>query len=1305
MTVSRRRTLVFVAVALAVVLTGAFVAFRALPLLAPERLARLALERLSTTLDMPLAAWDVEFDPFSGRFVVEGLQAGRDPSPFGPAPPVYAVERIEGAFGWGSLLPARFELNQLRIEGLGMRGLDDGGVPPPERDAPADPLLGGLADRLAFTSDQVEISGTTIGYRNRPTPWELRVDGLALDVRPVDGGGVDATARFGVGAIRLWERPDLAMQVQAELRLRENLLHVDRLHLEADLLEATLDGALDLADDLSGPLRLVGGGDAGGLGRFLFEFEGLETEGESWFRLDGTGRFEDVGFVVDGDFTLPGGRFYGIPLADWSGVLHWDPERIEILSSAGVLAGGRAGLRLLQVQPREENPAAIALNLESGSLASALGGVFGLPTTLESALDVAADLRMPFSDPLAMTGTIRARGARPAPPDEVGVESDLLPIALGVELTMDDAATSIHALSVEGAAFQAQGLGAYRRAGGADVSVTGFAGDSAEADRVQQEFRRVIWGEAPETTLWDVAGGGAVEGRVTGQWPDIVLAGEVEGRGMRFSGIQTDTLVATGSVGRDSMRLETLNARAGEGRITASGDFARGPELYPDMDFDASWEAWDAAEIITFLEWDLVAEGVVSGESQTVRQDERYFGGGWVTGMDGALMEQPFDDVRVEWSLDGDSAHLSPMGGTFRGGVASGDLRIGLVEWEMEGALVGSDYPLTPGLAPEWISIRSDFELDIGGDLLVPVLDLRARIPDAAVLGLSLGPGDIHGRVEGETYVGDGALDSGAARFDVWGTVPLGLDGQGEVEIAGVDIASLLFPDAGERGIEAVVAGGGAFHLENPHDEWMTGAGELTRFRVVAPGLAVDSTGPTRISIADARVTVEGFEAAQGDDRLRLSGTVGLADTLLDFALDGNVSLAVLENFTSGLSFEGDFGVEAEVRGPWDAPEVLGRGFIRAGSVGVEGFPHTFRNIEGGVVFDPNAVRVAELAGEIASGPTIVSGTVSLDGFEVGATDLRVQLSGARIRYPRDLAATVDADLSVVGDPDGRLLSGEVRLDEAVWSREYELFSNIFADVNSVSRQDAPEGEGALGALRLDVRVETDAPFEVRNSIFRLEAAAGLDLRGTALAPAVLGRADLVGGEVFFGANRFGVVGGRADFVDPSGIEPVFDLEAESIVRSYRVRLRASGTTEQIEANLSSDPPLREADILRLLAGAPEEDLLTARADDEVAAASAASLLTQTLSGSLGRRAGRVFGIDRVSVDPFLIGRFGDPTARVTLGKQVSRDLSVRYSSSFSETDEAIIIVEYTPEGPVSWILSRDQDGSLGVDVRFHRSF
>lgn len=1271
-----------------------------------DDLARLVSRRLSAALGRPVAASGIRFSLWKGEFVLRGVQVGRDPGPLGPEPPAFSVERIRGRLSWRSLLPTRLHLESLEVAGVGLWGLDDGGEPASES-APLAPLFRRLAARLSFSSDQMSLSGTTIRYRNRPTPWEIRADDVAVAFRAATGGGTDGEIRYGRGVIRLWEQPDLPMELDAGFRLRGHYLHLDRVALRSDLLQVEMAGTLDLADDLAGPLTMTGSGDAGGLSRFLFDFEGLDTAGEPWFRFDGLAALQENGLAVDGDFALPAGRFYGVPLRDWSGRLHWDPDRIEILASEGLAAEGPAGLRLLQAQPREDNPAVIELIVEEASFATALSGLFGAPTTLRSQVSLNAALAMPLADPLLTTGRLQAIGTAPeaARSASFGRRGDALPFGFAADIEMDREGVTVRRLMAEGAAFRSTAEGRYPRVGAARFEVNALAGEAAAVDAVQQELRRVVFGEDSETTLWDVAGGASFEGTIRGRWPELLIEGEVEGRRMRFSTIHTDTLIASGRIGHDTIWLDALNARRGEARIAASGVFDRGPGEYPDMAFDSSWEQWEAREIVDFLEWDLEAEGITSGRSETVRRNERYTGGGEVKGLDGSVLEQPFDEVRVSWEMDGDTARLAPMGGVFRGGSAEGALEIGLVAWEMDGLITGRDYPLTPGLAPEWISIRSDFRLEIGGDLLIPELRLEARIPEAAVLGLPLGPGVITGSVLGEDFEGSGALDSGAASFRMAGVVPLGTDGVGRVTVQEVDVAPLVFEAAGERGISIVVGGEGDFHIEDPLDEWMTGTATLETLKIATPEFAAESSGPTAIRLEDARVHLEGLELARGDSRLQLAGHIGLDDQLLDLSLSGETSLLTIEPFVEGLAAEGRFDLDAEVVGPLTAPELLGAGTVRAGAFRFAGFPHALREVEGSVAFDQRTFRIAEMIGRMGSGEVLISGSVAIGDAGFDATDLRVRLTDAELRYPTDLTATVDADLRIVGDAGGRLVSGLVRLDEAVWSREYELFASLLADVNTVAAPTAAEEVGFLDDLRMDVRVETDSPFAVRNSIFQLDATAAFGLHGTAGSPAVLGRADLLGGEVYFGAHRFGVVSGRADFIDPEGIEPVFDIEAETTVRSYRVRLRASGTAEQIEANLSSDPPLRESDILRLLSGAPEQTLLRAAGDDHVAAASAASLLSQQLSNMIGRRAGRVFGIDRLSIDPFLIGRFSNPTARVTLGKQLSRDVNVRYSSSLSAAEESIIVVEYTPRGPVSWIFSRDQDGSLGVDVRFHRSF
>ena len=895
-----------------------------------------------------------------------------------------------------------------------------------------------------------------------------------------------------------------------------------------------------------------------------------------------------------------------------------------------------------------------------------------------------------------MTGTIDATGELPeAGPGE-------LPFGFEVAVAMDAEAIVVRQLVAEGAAFRSTFEGEYLRTGNADFVMSGFAGETADVDTVQQEFRRLVFGEDPEMTAWDVSGACRFEGTVQGAWPDLVIEGTVEGQALRFSTFHTETLVAAAQIGPAAIRLDSLSARAGEGTISASGVFDRGTGEVPDLEFDAEWDHWDIREIIGFLQWDLEAEGFVSGRSNTVRRSERYYGGGTVVGSAGTFLEQPFDELSITWTLDGESVRLAPMTAAFRGGSVEGALDLDLVDGTMEGLITGRDHPLAPGLAPEWISIRSDFRMDVGGDLLVPELLLEGSFPAGSLPDLPLGPGVLQASVRGERFEASGVLDAGTASFEMAGTV--GGETAGTATLRELDVASLLVDAPDARGISIVVSGSGDFRIEDPLDEWMTGGATLDHLRISAPDFVAESGGPTRVLMEDGTVRLEGFRLLSPDGDLQAAGSIDLDEERLDLTLLGQGSLEAAEPFVPGLTAEGEFRLEATVAGPTTEPEVLGTGTIRDGSFRIEGFPHALNELNGSVTFDQRALRIAALNGRMASGEVAVSGSVLMDGAELGASDLRLQLTGARLRYPADFSATVDADLRVIGDQGGRMLSGEVRVDDAVWSREYELSANVFAEADGIPVPDGTDSGGFLDDVLLDVRVETDSPFAVRNSIINLDADAAFGLQGSAASPAVVGRADLVEGELYVGAHRFEIVSGRAEFIDPRSIEPVFDVAAEANIRNYRVRLTASGTAEEIEANLSSEPPLRQTDILQLLSGVPEQNLLRARNDDPVAAVSATNLLSQQFTSMIGDRAGRVFGIDRVTVDPFMIGRFSDPTARVTLSKQFTADLNVRYSSSLSDADVAIVVVEYV-RGRVTWILSRDEHGSLGVDFRFRRSY
>jgi translocation and assembly module TamB len=76
-------------------------------------------------------------------------------------------------------------------------------------------------------------------------------------------------------------------------------------------------------------------------------------------------------------------------------------------------------------------------------------------------------------------------------------------------------------------------------------------------------------------------------------------------------------------------------------------------------------------------------------------------------------------------------------------------------------------------------------------------------------------------------------------------------------------------------------------------------------------------------------------------------------------------------------------------------------------------------------------------------------------------------------------------------------------------------------------------------------------------------------------------------------------------------------------------------------------------------------------------------------------------------VDPFLAGTTTESSAsaRVTIEQQVTRDLTITYSSNAASDQEQLIQVEYHVKRDLSVVFLRDINGTYSLDVKFVRHF
>jgi translocation and assembly module TamB len=150
-----------------------------------------------------------------------------------------------------------------------------------------------------------------------------------------------------------------------------------------------------------------------------------------------------------------------------------------------------------------------------------------------------------------------------------------------------------------------------------------------------------------------------------------------------------------------------------------------------------------------------------------------------------------------------------------------------------------------------------------------------------------------------------------------------------------------------------------------------------------------------------------------------------------------------------------------------------------------------------------------------------------------------------------------------------------------------------------------------------------------------------------------------------------------------------------------------NGDLSNLKVNVTSDPPLSTVDIVSLLTMgiSPATGSESARSQSENAGMSAASILSESLTGVIGKRVQRIFGLETFRVDPFLTGAGNDPTARVTVAQRLAKDVTVTFSRNLSTNEEQIVVLEYDINRNFSVIASRDENGKYGLDFRFRKNF
>jgi translocation and assembly module TamB len=494
--------------------------------------------------------------------------------------------------------------------------------------------------------------------------------------------------------------------------------------------------------------------------------------------------------------------------------------------------------------------------------------------------------------------------------------------------------------------------------------------------------------------------------------------------------------------------------------------------------------------------------------------------------------------------------------------------------------------------------------------------------------------------------------------------------------------------------------------LRTPRD--LKVAAEVQSFSAEVGHVQVQNVGPIRFEVADQTVLLENLHLAGSGTDFTAHGRAHLTGAReLDLRLEGSVNMALLQSLNPKIMARGTLDVNLDAGGTLAQPVLQGRLEVKNTFVSHNDFPSGLSDLNGVLRFDRNRIQIEKLSGSTGGGTVALTGSATYQNGGV-LLDLGATAQGVRLRYPPGVSSTANADLRLTGSTNSAVLSGDVVVTKLAVTPGFDFAAYIEKSKQTVA---LTESDSLQSRLKLDVHVMTTPELQMQTAIARLSGNADLRVRGTADRPAILGRVEVLEGEISFNGTKYNLERGDVTFANPAKTEPIIDMTATTRVRDYDITVRFRGDASKpngLKVTWQSEPQLPEADVIALLAlGRTREESAAASSGGSFGFGGEASnlLINQALNSTVNSRLQRLFGASRVKIDPQGLASETNVVRgpQVTVEQQVARNLTLTYSTNVSVSNQQIIQLEYNVTRNVSIVALRDQNGVVSFDFKIRR--
>ncbi|HYK19511.1 MAG TPA: translocation/assembly module TamB domain-containing protein, partial [Pyrinomonadaceae bacterium] len=499
----------------------------------------------------------------------------------------------------------------------------------------------------------------------------------------------------------------------------------------------------------------------------------------------------------------------------------------------------------------------------------------------------------------------------------------------------------------------------------------------------------------------------------------------------------------------------------------------------------------------------------------------------------------------------------------------------------------------------------------------------------------------------------------------------------------------------------------------------LSGTANFSELSFRVEDVQLTATTPLTVSFTPNELIFDSTRFTGPGTNIVLSGTLATATGgKQNLTVNGDLNMRVLNGVSPDFFSSGTADIAVRINGSYEDPRVIGTASVNNASVSalIGNERWTVANLKALLRFTANQAQIDSLNGTIGGGRVSATGGALLEGFTVSAFRVNLHGDDVTVPFPENFRSTLDADVEIRGSSREQLIGGLVTLRRSEYTQDIEL-ADIINTRRGESIEEGTEIELVRTAVFAALRVEGRNALVVRNNIADLVGSVSLQLDGPVNDPTISGRITATSGTLNFRNDRYEITRALLDLPPGRNADPIINIQGESQIRGYRVIVNLTGPLSQPSAVVRSEPALPQADVVSLITtGQLSSSDTSSSILSQSGVGAATSLLTDALINAPAQRAtSKLFGLTRFEINPIIGGTTGStPAARLTIGKRISKEVTVTYSTNVTSDPNQILALEYRVSDRLSFYAQYEQastrklsarTNNFSFEIRFRKRF